>query len=177
MHTLANYFGGSALVVKEYSIHEEGPVYVHLSARRAGLVSWLLTLMGIDDRTTLDVYSDHVKFTTSSLSGTIVETIPLSAISVSGYGYLKPVLWLFFALLFLLATPVTLGLALIPSLLCLLFYFLRKNIFIELISHSGVAAFICVKRSVIEGVNIDQNQAYRIISIIEQLITYQTRRA
>ncbi len=68
MHSLAVTLGRQALVLKQFTINPEGEKYVHIVARKAGLFSWLLTLLGVDATTDFRVYSNRIYFQKGSLS-------------------------------------------------------------------------------------------------------------
>ena len=173
MHFFAMALGRKALVVKEFSINSDGPVYVHIMARKAGLISWFLTLFGVDSTTTFNVYSDRIEFREGSLSGQLGTVMPLRSISITTCGYTKPIVLLVFAVIFVLAAIPTFGISLLLAGLCLIFYFLNKSLLISVVSNSGWPALICFKRSVIEGINVDYDQAQRVIRIINELMLYQ----
>ena len=103
MLTAAGSLGRSALVVKEFTVNQEGPHYVHIVARRGGIINWLLTLCGINTTTILDIYEDRVLFEHGSLSGKLKSCMPLSAMSVASGGFFKPVIYLFWAFVFFIA--------------------------------------------------------------------------
>ena len=90
MLTAAGSLGRSALVVKEFTVNQEGPHYVHIVARRGGIINWLLTLCGINTTTILDIYEDRVLFEHGSLSGKLKSCMPLSAMSVASGGFFNP---------------------------------------------------------------------------------------
>ncbi len=188
MHSIAMSIGNRALVLKEFALNYNGPVYVHIVARSSGLISWFLTMLGIDVTTTFEVYADRIEFKRGSLSGQIQTILPLRSISVTSTGYTKPILFFAFALFFFL-----IGLFMLPAMMvhggelgifvfcawmiglaCILFYFLNKSLLIAVVSHSGLPAAICFKRSVIEGVGIGSDQAQEVINIITQLLMQQT---
>ena len=83
MHSLAMTLGQHALVLKEFSINNQGPEYVHIVARKGGLIAWLLTMLGIDATTTFRVFADRIEFEAGSLSGKLHTTMPLRSISTS----------------------------------------------------------------------------------------------
>ena len=113
MLTAAGSLGRSALVVKEFTVNQEGPHYVHIVARRGGIINWLLTLCGINTTTILDIYEDRVLFEHGSLSGKLKSCMPLSAMSVASGGFFKPVIYLFWAFVFFIAAFFTYGITLL----------------------------------------------------------------
>jgi hypothetical protein len=174
MHSLAMSAGNNALVLKEFSINNEGPEYVHIVARKAGLISWFLTLVGIDATTTFRVYAERIEFEEGTLSGKLNTTIPLSSISITSCGYTKPFVLLVLMVVAILAALPTFGLSLILAIIFFIFYKLNKALLISVVTNSSWPANICFKRSVIEGVNVDYEQAQEVINTINQLIMNQT---
>ncbi len=183
MHSLAMSLGEQALVLKEFTINENATTeaQVHIVARKAGIAAWFLTLMGIDVTTIFDVYSNRIEFSSGSLSGKLCNVIPLSALSVGRTGYTKPILLLVLAALCFIA-GIFLGINRGPegfvagALFALLFfvcYFLKKTLLIAVVSHSSFVAGFAFKRSVIEGVKVDYEQAMQVISIINRNIIQQ----
>lgn len=168
--------GRSALVLKEFSINYNGPEYVHIVARKAGLVAWLFTLLGIDVTTTFKVFGDHIELHEGSLSGRLQTVMPLKSISITTAGYLKPIKQIAMAVLFLIGAIVSIWTVIVPIILLiflvvsLIFYFLNKSLMISVVSNSGWPTTICFKRSVIEGVKIEYSQAQEVINIINQLL-------
>ena len=174
MHSLALSAGSSALVLKEFSINNDGPEYVHIVARKAGLISFFLTLVGIDATTTFRVYNERIEFEEGTLSGKLCTTIPLSSISITSCGYTKPFALLVLMVLSIVAAFFTLGLTLILALIFFIFYKLNKAMLISVVTNSSWPANICFKRSVIEGIKVDYEQAQEVIRIINQLTLKQT---
>ncbi len=169
MHKLAMYAGRAALVIKEAEINENGPLYVKIKGRKSGLLAWFLTLLKIDVTTTFEVYENRIEFSEGSLSGRIKEMIPLSMVCNLGTGYLKPVIWMVLAIIFLLLAIPTFGITLIFTLLFGFFYFYRKSMLLYAVPNSGSGAIIIFKRSLIENVNLTEEDAYRIIDLITKL--------
>ena len=178
MLTAAGSLGRSALVVKEFTVNQEGPHYVHIVARRGGIINWLLTLCGINTTTILDIYEDRVLFEHGSLSGKLKSCMPLSAMSVASGGFFKPVICLFWAFVFFIAAFFTSGFALdltiILAIASIVYYFIRRSLLIEIVSASSWGASICFKRSIIEGVNVDYDKAIQVVDILTMLVMRQT---
>jgi len=94
MHSIAKLLGKSALVVKAVSVNENADCQVAIVGRKAGLIAWLMSLLGIDSTFTLQVYRDRLESTEGSLSGRIKTVIPLTALDTYTAGYTKPVLYI-----------------------------------------------------------------------------------
>ena len=176
MHSLATLAGGASLVLREKIINPDGPCYVKLVGRKAGLMDWFLTLIGINTTTTLEVFEDRIEYSYGSLSGRVLEVIPLSKTSNLMCGYFKPVLLLIPALIFLFTAFVTFGLTLILTAVFVFLYFFRKSILISVIPNSGSATSVAFKRSLIEGQNITEEEAQEIIQIISSLVENANKR-
>ena len=170
MHSLAMLTGKAALVIKEAEVNENGPLYVKIKGRKSGLIAWFLALIGIDTTTTFEVYENRIEFTEGSLSGRIKEMIPLSAVSNLGTGYMKPVIWMVLAIISLLLIIPTFGISILFMLLFGFLYFFRKSMLLYAIPNSGNGAIIIFKRSIIENVNISEEDAYKIIALITRLV-------
>lgn len=167
MHGLAVAASKAALVIKEATINEEGPLYVRIVGRKPGLVAWFLNLVKIDATTVFEVYEDRIEFAEGSVSGRVKETIPLSRICNLGTGYTKPFIFLVLALLSIPLIFVIVGLFTLPLFLFLYFY--NKSMILYAIPNSGRGASIFFKRSLIEGVNITEEDANRVITILTNL--------
>ena len=184
MHSMAMDLGEKALVLKEFSINEEAKneAQVRIVARKQGVTAWFLTLMGVDVTTTFEVYSNRIEFSRGSISGKLCNVMPLSALSVGRTGYTKPVMFLVLAVLALAGgifvgtqagvTGFLIGAAI--ALALLFCYFFNKSLIISAVSHSGFIAGFAFKRSVIEGVKVDYEQAVQVISIINRNIIQQS---
>ena len=169
MKGLSMASGAAALVIKEAKINEDGPLYVKISGRKPGFIAWFLSLIGIDSTTTLEVYDNRIEFTEGSLSGRFITMIPLNTLCNVSTGYLKPFSYLILALICIPLAIVTLGISLILTIVFGMAYFLQKSVLISIIPNSGRGAAISFKRSIIEGVNLDEKEAYRIIAIVNNL--------
>ncbi len=176
MHNLAMLAGKAALVIKEAEVNENGPLYIKIKGRKSGLLAWFLTLIGIDTTTTFEVYENRIEFTEGSLSGRIKEMIPLASISNLGTGYMKPIIWMVWAIVALLLIIPTFGISIIFMLLFGFLYFFRKSMILYAIPNSGSGAIIIFKRSLIENVNITEEEAYKIIALITELVENSKRR-
>ena len=182
MHSLAMGLGQRALVLKEFTINNDGPEYVHIVARKSGLISWLLTLLGIDTTTIFRVFADRIEFEQGSLSGRLHTVMPLRAISIATCGYTKPFLLIVSAVIAILLgisfafatrSAMLFFLLLVVALVELVFYYLNKALLIAVVSHSSWPASVCFKRSIIEGVGVGYEQAQEVIRIINKLTMEQ----
>lgn len=173
-----------ALVIKSWSIQSEpapGQPHVRVVARESGFWSFILSLLGIDATTTMEVSSTRIEFEHGSLSGFIRRMTPFGHVSSTFYGRHKP--WK--TALFILALCFSVGSAigkawallvfvLIGLLGAGLYYFLNRELTFGFIEDSGFAGAITFKRSVIEGQEINEEQLRQMIAVIEYQIKRQS---
>ena len=160
-----------SLVIKQWyadtSKNEDGN-FVHIVGREAGLLSWLLSLFKIDPTNEVEVKDNLLKFTTSSLAGQEKRLIPMNSITSAYYGYKKP--WKMALFLGVILMPLFgIGLLVGP-----LYYILNKSLTVGVVEASGWIGAFSFKRSIIEGQNISEEDAYRVIEIIRTLIEAKT---
>jgi hypothetical protein len=168
--------GHMALVIKSW-IANESPdsngEFVRVHGREAGLVSFLLSLIGVDPITTLSVDGKSVRFEQGSLAGFARRVTPLPNVSSASYGYFKP--WKKASIIAAIGLAISAsGVGLMFGIPLLLFapiyYFLNKQLFLEVSDTGAGKARIEFKRSVIEGENIDERAGERIVAIVEMLL-------
>ncbi|GAA0822287.1 hypothetical protein KO495_15945 [Colwellia sp. D2M02] len=160
-----------SLVIKKWFADEEANEngdYVHLVGRESGLLSWLLSLLKIDSTNEVEIKENIIKFTSSSLAGQEKRIIPMQSITSAYYGYQKP--WqMALALTVILAPVFFIGFIVGP-----LYYFLNKSLTVAVVESSGWVGSFSFKRSIIEGQNINEEEAYRVIEIIRERIEAKT---
>lgn len=172
MSSLASAAARSALVVKELKVNEAGPHYVHIVARQGGVLAFLLSVIGIDSTTVFDVYADRLEFIEGSLSGRMTTCMPLSAVSIATSGFVKPFIWLLLGIVLTLTCfGAIIGVPLIVA------YYLSKSLVVSVDSNGSQSITLCLKRSVIEGVEINADTAYKIVQIIKDRTLAQTVKA
>ena len=177
----------SALVVKEVCVDEAQDCQVKVVARKAGLISFILALFGIDSTFTLQVYADRIESEEGSLSGRIRTMIPLTALDTYTSGYTKPVYLLVLSVFFVLAaffaafsnasgSGVLALLFIVFAGLCVLFFYLRKCLMLAFTTNGSNGIAFLFKRSVIEGVTVDEALADRIGDLVKRNYLAQVRR-
>ena len=177
---------GPELVIQNFKIDESAvDVNVEITGRASGITAWILTMMGLDEVTKLLVHKTKIVFTSASLSGELHQVIPMASISSAHCGYSKPIFLLFFGVILLIAgliaslasnATVLLIVGLILGGLFVLLYFLSKKISIVLETSGGMQLSLSFKRSVIENVSIDLEQALKVIRIINDNIVKQQQK-
>lgn len=168
-----------ALVVKSWKVTSHpapGEPNVVIVARESGLLSFVLSILGIDATATLQVSSRHVFYEEGSLAGFKRCFVPLEHIAHTVYGRIKP--WKKTG--FFIALSIGLGgwtggafgmlVLLVGVALSLLYYFLSRTLTIEVADVSGMRTGLSFGRSVLEGQEIDEKAAEAVMRLIEHLI-------
>lgn len=160
-----------ALVIKKWyagkQVDSNGN-YIHLIGREAGIFSWILSLMGVDPTTEVEVKEKVILFSSASLAGQEKRVIPMKSVCSAFYGYKKP--WKEALAIGLILLPLF-GLGLIVGPL---YYFLNKTLSVAVVEKSAWVGGFSFKRSVIEGQNITENEAYKVIDILRWIIEEKT---
>lgn len=166
--------GTQTYVIKEWIASEtpkQDGVYVHITGRKSGLISFLLATVGIDPTVSLIVDREFVRFKEGSWTGFKSCVTPIEKICSGHFGYSKPfwstVFWVVIG--FVLLVP-TFGISLILILGAIFFYFLNKTTELGMTYIGGGNNGFAFKRSIIEGENIDEFAAEHIVSIIEMIM-------
>lgn len=185
--TTAMLFGARALVVKEWKVDPNAAIPVCIRGRKAGIVAWLLSLLGFDTTTTFELHGNHVSLAEGSLAGQIREIVPLTGACNIGTGYLKPFGYIaaaigcFFWALISMFNDNASGWAVVWQLILgvgfIVMYFLNKCMVLYVIPVSSSPIQIAFKRSVIEGVDVDAASARKVIRIIVDAIMSSVRKA
>ena len=149
--------------------------YVSIEGRRAGLIAWFLSIVGIDALSELQVNAETVEFRSASLAGGVRRIIPLSSISSTIYGYSKP--WMQTLLIFAITAGIITSLAdsifggvLLGVTIAIVYFVLNRQLTVGLVEESGHGHIIQFKRSVIENKEINEAQAERVCRIIQALV-------
>lgn len=174
-----------ALVVKSWKVSSRpaaGEPNVAIVARDSGLLSFILSIVGVDPTTTLQVSARHVFFEKGDLSGFERRFIPLEHVSSTYYGRVKP--WKTAGALIVLSILIggslmghSTGLTVLGTLvflvgvaLSLLYYYLNRELRIGVVEVSGWPSSLSFKRSLIEGQEINEGAVENVVQIIEHLI-------
>lgn len=171
-----------ALVVKKWyaeaSPNDNGE-YINIFARKSGLMAWALSLMRLDPTVYFGMYLDRVEFRVSKLSGYVKATAPVSAIATCYYGYAKPwkqalfVLLVFTFIAFSVAQQSLIGgiaTLLVGMMLAIGYFLLKRELSFGVTLHSGHSFAMAMRRSIIEGAEIDENSFERVSAIITSII-------
>ncbi|WP_370680540.1 hypothetical protein [Comamonas sp. GB3 AK4-5] len=179
----------SALVIKAWKASEQ-PIdergnHIAITGREGGLVAWILSKVNIDPTTTILVGSERLEFSSASLSGTQSRLIPLQGVCSTYYGYHKPwktaaaiSLAAFFMGASMLNQSVIAGLLtmLVGFGVAALIYFLNRTLTLGFVENSGAVNGIQFKRSVIENIDISEEQAREVCQLMQKLIEAKEKR-
>lgn len=172
---------GSPLVLRRFQIDETGTsgANVWIEARQAGVISFLLTLVGLDPNSSLTVTRGSIAFRNSSVFGSSQVSTPLANIGAFVGGYKKPFFALVFGLLFFLTGFIYILLeeggvgifSLIIAIGCFLYYYLRKTMYMAFETSGGGVHGFAFRASVIEGVGVDIKRVESTITYVNSLIS------
>jgi len=161
-------------VIKEWFANEtpnQNGIYVDITGRKGGLIAFILSLVGIDPVVSLVVDRENVRFKEGSLNGSESWVTPIEKLCSGNYGYAKPFLgtaiWIVIGVALLVPS---FGVSLILILGAAFYYYLNKTTKIGVTYLDGNGNGFAFKRSIIEGKNIDEVAAGRIVSIIEMIM-------
>jgi hypothetical protein len=177
---------GPTLVLRSFKIDEtpSTTVPVDIVGRASGITAWVLTSMGFGTESSLKMTDKEVSIKTSSLFGETYQVVTLPSISSTHCGYSKPIGYLIIGVIIVIGGLLN-GLrnyygffnqlaSLLPGLIIggifLIAYYLSKKIFIAVETRGGKPLGLSFKRSVIENVSFDLNQALKVIHIINQKV-------
>jgi len=173
------------LLLRKFNVDENSDnLFVEIEGRPSGLLSWILSLLKLDDITRLEVSKDNVSFKTASLSGETINLIPLKNTSFTSCGFQKP-----FSLLVCSVIMILMALGALFSgesawvfLLFIIFalgfsalYIYKKSLSIVIHCSGGHSLGLRFKRSIIENVDVNIEKVKLAIDIINKNIV-NTRR-
>ncbi len=163
--------------------------YVLIQGRRAGPISWLLSLIKIEPNVEMRCTRTHLYFTEGSLQGQVAHVTPMRNNCSISYGYEKPlmaassmactaglvvgVIGAAIASLVLGGIGTVIGLVaglVVGPVIGGVFYFLSKAFTLGFSMNSGELRRICFKRSLIERQAIDEADAEYVAQLVQSLI-------
>ena len=174
---------GTPLVLRRFQIDETGTsgANVWIEARQAGIINFLLTLVGLDPNSSLKVTRGSISFRNSSVFGSSQVSTPLANIGAFVGGYKKPFVALLLAIVFFLGDLFMLpvediggmmfGFMAVLSLICLIYYYLQKTMFMGFETSGGGTYGFAFQASVIEGVGVDIKRVESTIAYVNSLIS------
>lgn len=156
-----------ALVIKSWKTTNTPAAnesYIAIQGRQAGLIGFVLSIIGMDPTVKFTLDHGKVTYTASSWEGTKRVIVPMSSICTGYFGYTRP--W---------KEALVIGVCLLPFfgiglIAGPLYYFLNKRLEFGVRASSGEAFPFAFKRSIIEGQNIDEKAGYAILETMEKHI-------
>jgi|GEM_PF-358623 len=169
-----------ALVIKKWSVSEnagQNGEFVHIHGREAGLLSFILSLLGVDPTTTFIVDAKSIRHEQGSLTGFERTVTPISQVASAGFGYIKP--WKKALIIAIILGVILVFIPVIGQLIAagvgLAYYFLNKELYVRYLNSGTGRGELKFKRSIIEGQSIDEQAGERIVAIIEMLVLGQDK--
>lgn len=164
-------------VIKKWHVSEERDTngyYIAIHGRSPGLMSWVLSLAGIEATVSFCVDNKNVIYSSGSWSGRSRKSIPLEKISSVYYGFSKP--WKEALTLAVVGSALTYGIGAILFVpIAIVYYILNKKLTIGIGETSGVLSGIDMKRSVIEGKKLDEADAESAYSLLQRIADHANR--
>jgi hypothetical protein len=160
-------------VIKKWQVSETAGAdqnNIEIEGRAGGLLSWLMSKVGISPTVKVEIGAEKIRFAEGSLAGNAHRIIPLESISSTFYGYAKP--WKEALLIAIVLGIPTFGIGVI---LAIVYYYLNKSMTVGFVEVSGVVNAIAFKRSVIEGIKVDETQAQQVAELTQRLIDARKR--
>lgn len=173
----------SPLVLKRFQIDRnaiDAPL-VDIQGRDEGVISFFLTLLRLDDATSLKCFRDRIEYKSSSLFGESTVTIPLLQVTGIVGGFTKPIGYLIVAFIFFVATIlfsfiisnaaafiIPIGFIIIAILVYQ--YFVSKTLSIGVQNGGDKVYGLQFKKSVIEGVGVNINLVREAIDVINNAV-------
>jgi hypothetical protein len=179
--------GSQVLVLKEFHLNESEDEFLKISGRSSGILSWILSLCGIDPVTSLSCNKNAIKFEEAAIrTGKTTLSIPLVAVTGVSSGINKPFGQLVFGIVFVLggiigamflpryAGGAKVGaffIGLIIGAIFLALYYLKKTIFFSIYNGGDKPiATIYMKKSIIEGQSIDEIKSETAANMLNKAV-------
>lgn len=158
------------LVLRNFTVDRNAETFLNIAGRESGVISFLLTLIGLDPTTSLTCTRKEALFKRSSIKGQLNRCIPIHAITCVVTGYKKPFHLLYLAVGFLIGGIFgwalvndydggggwLLVVGIVLAAISFAIYFLQKNMTFGFYNGGdNPIAFIQAKSSVIEGEKVD----------------------
>ena len=177
----------AALVLKKWHVSnlestQENP-FVDIVGRKSGILAWVLSLLGVDPTTTFTATNTGVTFHEGSLSGAALAFIPFQNVSSLSWGYFKPwklalivfiptfIISYMFLILIGFYIVIAISISVIVGIsVSLLYYFLNRLLTVAVTEMAGHTYSIRFKRSIIENVDVNAEQAEQVYKVLRVLL-------
>lgn len=177
-----------SLVVKKFfasATPREDGVYVEIIGRRSGVLAWILSLLRIDPLVEMRVRFSRVEYFSGSFSGFHRVVLPIESVSSVFFGVSRPwgkALFWFFVFVAAAAGASEMGssaavvtLVLLGVVVATLIMVLGRQRLIGLTEMTGDDYSLTLKRSVIEGQEINEAKLEEISRIVIALLDEHKR--
>ena len=182
--TLFSGFGGLPVrVLQKFKIHKSanGTPLIRVVGRAQGLISFVLTILGLSDQTHFELYEDRIFYRSNSLSLQIVNTVMLDHVNYTICTLYQPIWTLIIGGFLLIASFFSLlAVAFVGSLPAFVFgmlavfsaYFFWTNRFLVMgiKTSSGDTLGIVFKRSIIENIEVDFGKVRKAMRLVDDKI-------
>ena len=182
--TIFSGFGGLPVrVLQKFKIHKSanGTPLVRVVGRAQGLISFVLTILGLSDQTHFELFEDRIFYRSNSLSLQIVNTVMLDHVNYTICTLYQPIWTLIIGGLLLIASFFSLlAVAFVGSLPAFVFgmlavfsaYFFWTNRFLVMgiRTSSGDTLGIVFKRSIIENIEVDFGKVRKAMRLVDEKI-------
>jgi hypothetical protein len=165
-----------AIILEKFNIDDSPSAQkpIEIVGHAYGLKAWLLFKMGFDSETKLSVYDSKITFKRSGfIYGETHQVIPMINISSVFYGYSKPFDFLIIGIIFLFFGHYLLASFILGAILIIAYFFVPKKIFISLKIIGGTQVSFSFKPNLVENVDVNIEQAHKVINIINDNILIQ----
>lgn len=172
-----------AIVVKSFYANTKprgDGVYVEIIGRRAGVVEWLFALLKIDATLEMRIRFDKIEYLSTNLSGFNRVVLPIYSVSSVYFGVFRPWLRSLVALSYFLvaayyaavatSTGAVLGFIAAGVIVSVLIFILARERSIGFSEVNGKNYVVRLKRSVIEGKEIGEQDLEKISKMIIELL-------
>jgi hypothetical protein len=172
-----------ALVVKGYyasNTPNANGNYVEIRARQPGFLAWILSLLKIDPTIVMLVTYNELVYQATTLAGYQKTLVTTGSISSSFYGYHRPIrqtiyIFAFFVMLGFFAERsgsllAAFLLLVVGAGIAALYYAFNKHVQIGFSEVNGRDYAMVLKRSVIENVEINEDQMKFVADIISTVL-------
>tara|TARA_B110000438_G_C15703259_1_gene602014 strand:- start:111 stop:719 length:609 start_codon:yes stop_codon:yes gene_type:complete len=179
-----------AMVISEWHVANQPNAqgeFIAIRGRSPGFLSWILSLLGVERGVRMVATAQHIRFQEGDLGGSATKIIHLDKICSTHYGYTKPWKEAFGVIIFLGPILAPIGAAIMangmqPSLIggalgvfvsigiAAIYYAFNKRMSVGLVEMSGIVNQIVFKRSVLEGINLDEQSSAQASDVIQWLM-------
>lgn len=170
-------------VLQKFIVHKSarGTPLIRVVGRAEGLISFILTFLGLSDQTHFELYEDRLFYRSNSLSRQNVDTVMLDHVNFTICTLYQPIWVLFFGIVQMLAACLALLLVtfvgampafILGSLALFSAYFFWTNRFLVMgiKTSSGETFGIIFTRSIIENVEVDFGKVREAMRLVDKKI-------